>query len=112
MSISRVSSNRKYKFEKNWKIVEPLLKPKELQSQFTDLVDRIFSWQGWGMHDSGRGGEDFKALSKFLGPNGILLDCVYKLQLDQFLTFSLVKQGKFLWLKQKRFTFIPLQPYS
>ena len=67
--------------------------PKELQGQFTDLVDRIFSWQGWGMHDSGRGSEDFKALVGFLGPNGILLDCVNKLQFDQFLTFPLVKQA-------------------
>ena len=69
--------------------------PKELQGQFTDLVDRIFSWQGWGMHDSCRGSENFKALAAFLAPNGILLDCINKLQLDQFLTFPLVKQGNF-----------------
>ena len=30
------------------------------KAQFTDLVDRIFSWQGWGMHDAKRGSEDYK----------------------------------------------------
>ena len=64
--------------------------PKEIHSQFTDLVDRIFTSSGWGMHDLTPASKtDYEAMLAFLNPTGILMSCINKLQLDPFLRYPM-----------------------
>jgi len=64
--------------------------PKEIHSHFTELVDRIFTSSGWGMHDlTLQNKKDFEAIMTFLGPTGVFLNVINKLQLDPFLRYTM-----------------------
>ena len=77
--------------------------PKEIHSHFTELVDRIFTSSGWGMHDlTLQNKKDFEAIMTFLGPTGVFLNVINKLQLDPFLRYTMPAiVSTFYWSNQR-----------
>ncbi|KAJ8043279.1 Sphingomyelin phosphodiesterase 4 [Holothuria leucospilota] len=69
------------------------LTSKELHSIFPFLLDNIFGYNGklgWGLHQltAFSNPEDFHVVTTFLGPEGALMNAVYKQQADPYLKFD------------------------